>query len=266
MSEGSSASRPPQHGRATTNPIQCYDILHDSVPPGLDGFRILHLTDLHVGRRSTRAVRELAARPEPPDGPPDLIVLTGDAMSHPGDEPHALAMLERLAASARAPIVGIFGNHDSDDLVRRAGSLPIRWLRNEMVQVHPDLAIVGTSWPEDLLACPVPARPSFRLCLVHHPTEIHAASRMGMDLVLAGHTHGGQVRLTPDHLPHTSCDLPGPLASGVLRLDRTTMVISRGLGTVWAPIRLRCPAQAPLLTLRRGPVEASPTLRRVIRW
>lgn len=187
----------------------------------------------------------------------DLVCLTGDYMDDPGDEPRALAVLEEIAARVpeNLPILGVFGNHDSPLLVTRAQSLGrIIWLD---AQVHHlpgfSLTVAGAGFPEDLprtaLALQHPETQPLVILLAHYPTEIVPAASLGIPLLLSGHTHGGQVRPSRRFAPHTSSDLPGNLASGVLRLGNTRCCISRGIGYGFAPIRLNCPPQLAVYTL-----------------
>ncbi|MFG0326948.1 MAG: metallophosphoesterase [Phycisphaerales bacterium JB037] len=261
-------------------PLEHYEIAHPAVPPTLDGLRILHLTDFHVrrsqGRHST--LGRLGAVLDRFEF--DLIALTGDYMDAPGEEQAAARELERLAARWRTRFgaFGIFGNHDTGAFIDRARTIPgIRWLENESAGVPGlPLRLLGAGFPEDVLAAAwrdVTAGESqageFTLALIHYPTELHACAAVGVPIVLCGHTHGGQIRLSPTFAPHTSSDLPAHLASGVLRLGDTLGVISRGLGEGVVPVRVNCPPQAPVITLRRGPIAggaATEALRMVRAW
>lgn len=240
-------------------PIEAFEIGHPDLPPAAAGMRVLHVSDPHVRRpRAAESVigRLIAALPALET---DLVVLTGDYMDSPGEELAALGMLEAMAAGFRARLgaFGIFGNHDTPAFARLAvGISGITWLNNEVVDLpEAGVRLVGTSFPEDLLGALVRAPAGeglFPIALVHYPTELYAARTLGLPMVLAGHTHGGQVRLTPTLAPHTSSDLPMNRASGLLRLDRTLCAISRGLGEGVIEARLNCRAQVPLYTLRRA--------------
>ena len=123
------------------------------------------------------------------------------------------------------------------------------------------LRLLGLDWPEDLLALTlstppsspsIPSFPPFPIALAHHPNALIPAAELGIPIVLAGHTHAGQIRLHPRLAPHTSSDLPPHLASGILQLRSTLCCISRGLGDgVIEGLRINCPRQIPLYTLRR---------------
>lgn len=259
------APRAPAFRRPTPPfPIERYDIQHPDVPESLEGLTILHVTDLHTTRPGIaragpqRIIRAVAAEHV------DLVILTGDYMTRPGQEPAAVMLLSRLAAAWRARFgaFGIFGNHDSPEVARRARAIPgITWLENQYATIPGlPLTILGLSYPEDLLSTLLNAREdagaasNFNLLLAHYPTEIFPAASAGIPLMLAGHTHGGQLRMGRRLAAHTSCDLPPHLASGILQLDRTLCVISRGLGEAILNFRINCPPQMPLLTLRRGPL------------
>ncbi len=242
-------------------PLERFEIVHPAVPGALEGFTILHISDLHVRRH----------RPLPPtiadliDGlaqtEADLVVLTGDFMDRPGDEKTALESLRRVvgACRARLGIAGVVGNHDSGPLRERLREVEgVRWLTRSapVWDVAPELRLIGSEEPEDLLASvlssPAAGNGAMTIGLIHYPSEVYTAADVGIPLVLAGHTHAGQFRVSPRLAPHTSSDLPADLATGVLRLRQTLCAVSRGLGQAVIEARFNCPAQAPVYVLRRG--------------
>ncbi len=115
-------------------------------------------------------------------------------------------------------------------------------------------------------------RENLSLVLTHYPSEVFPAAELGLPIVLAGHTHGGQFRLSPRHIAHTASDMPGRLATGILRLRNTLLCVSRGLGEGFLDLRINCPQQMPLYTLRRGETleggdgDGYRMLRAVVRW
>lgn len=267
-------------------PLEVVELNHPSLPAGLDGLTVLHLTDLHL-----RAGKPWSAWLDRLAGvlgglEVDLAVFTGDAMNYPGDEDSAIEGTAKLlnACRTRLGIFGIFGNHDSpafrDRAVREITSA--RWLRDEVVAVGGlPLRLVGPEDPEDLLHTLLDgvetgasrgSDGAFEIGLVHYPTEVYPAAEFGIPLVLAGHTHGGQIRVSADFAPHTSSDLPGGLASGVMRYRDTLVCVPRGLGEAVVEMRVNCTRQAPVYVLRRGPLlggvspSEAPRLHRVIRW
>ncbi|MCL4742899.1 MAG: metallophosphoesterase [Phycisphaerales bacterium] len=247
-------------------PVETHELPLPSLPAALEGLRILHLSDLHVRRlrlRSGLIARTVAALPH---APVDLVLLTGDYADRPGHEHAALRTLRAFASSWRAPhgAVAVFGNHDTALMRRLARTVPgLRCIDAGAIDL-PDLPlrILGASYPEDLFAAALERSVDdrFEVALVHDPVAAIAAAELRVPLVLAGHTHGGQVRVSARAIPHTSSDLPASLASGVLRIDGTTCCISRGLGDAMLPLRLNCPPHAPLYVLRRGD-DAGPSVR-----
>src|SRR5262249_46414807 len=157
---------------------------HSAVPASLDGLTILHLTDTHIRRRehnhpSFRRVLDALQRT-----PVDLVALTGDYMTRPGDEPAAIDMLPALA-DAWTPWLGAFGAFANTapplvaDLARKTPN--ITWLETRSIDLPArPLRLVGASYPEDLLGAvldappPDPAR--LPLVLTHYPTEVFPAA------------------------------------------------------------------------------------------
>lgn len=246
-------------------PVEPFEIVHPAVPISLDGTTILHVTDLHVrkGRPRTRTIE--SALEAVRHTPSDVVVHTGDWMNYPGDEASALHTLELFARAwcSRSGVFGTFGNHDSAAFRSAALRVPgIRWLgvANPEARPVPGLCLLGFDEPEDLLGrllertgCAATGS-ELTIALVHYPTEIYPAADFGIPLLLAGHTHGGQFRLSTRWAPHTSSDLPRDLASGVLRLRQTLCCVSRGVGNAIVELRVNCPPQIPLYQLRRGPL------------
>lgn len=237
-----------------------------NLPPALDGFRIAHVTDLHadVPRRYYRGIIDAVAAAHV-----DLIALTGDYMTRRGREAHPLKILRALCQKVAPPhgIYGVFGNHDSIALGGKLEPFPVQWLGNGAVAPKAlPLEILGLDFlnfgrcdaSATLTARPHGAdadsheRAAIMLC--HYPTCLPIAADLGVDLMLSGHTHGGQCRLPGPQALINSTDWPLRLTSGVLRHRDTLCVISRGIGEVHLPLRVFCPRQIPVLTLRRGPL------------
>jgi len=263
--------------RLDPSPIERYEIVHPAVPESLDGLRVLHIADQHVRRkRGEHSVLartlEAVSRVEV-----DIAVITGDLMGDPGTEGLALEWLKELVSCWRVRLgaFGVFGNHDTREMIRAVGAIDqICWLDNESASLETDggrIRIVGASDPEDLLGARLGDggdEPALTLGLVHYPSEIVAGSTLEIPIIFAGHTHGGQVRLTPGISPHTSSDMPSHLAAGVLRLGQTLCCVSRGLGEALVEVRVNCKPHAPLYVLRRGELPAGDEDRvvRVLAW
>ena len=238
-----------------------WDVAIPGWPEALDGFSILHLTDLHFARTYPRAYFEWAIA-RAADGPdPDLVAITGDLL----DDDACASWIEPILGplTARVGRFAILGNHDyqnDDQSVRRAlRSAGYRVLDGEWETIELGggrLAIGGTSfpWGNALGPQPVPGADA-RVLLSHSPDRVYEASRLGMDLVLAGHVHGGQVRL-----PIIGPILVPSLYSrrfdrGFFRVGRTTMFVGQGLGAK-DPLRFHCPPEIARLTIRARSVGA----------
>ena len=233
------------------------------LPRDLDGVTIAHISDVHVGKFTQgRILDELAETTNRLKA--DLVTVTGDLIDHSlGDLPEALDMIRRL--DPRGGLFLVEGNHDlfeSEegfvDGVRSAG-FPL--LRNQAAALelrgHP-VDVLGLVWSRnervldfDVETTVAKKRPdAFPILLAHHPHAFDAAARRGVPLTLGGHTHGGQLMVTPEIGP-------GPVMyrywSGLYRsADRkAATVISNGAGN-WFPLRTAAPAEILHLTLRRA--------------
>lgn len=258
-------------------PIEAFTIEHPDLPITLDGLTILHLTDLHI-RREHRDGAWLSLLDALDRTPADLVVYTGDYHDGVGHERAACNMIGDLLNTARPRLgqFGVFGNHDTHLMRRLARRLSgITWLENRVsdnLLTSPGdnlpVRVMGLSYPEDPLAAVLDAQRrgvwkqperGFVVTLAHMPSTTAACADIGLPFVMAGHTHAGQVRLNRTWAIHTSSDLPPHMASGVLRLRQTLCCISRGVGDGVIPgLRINCPRQVPLYTLRRGPLLSAP--------
>jgi predicted MPP superfamily phosphohydrolase len=259
-----------------------YRLRRETVPalqPGQPPCTILHLSDLHLLENDTRRRRFLA---ELAELPADLVVVTGDILGEPVALDAALEALKRF--QPRFGAVAVLGSNDyyapqpKNYLAyfrrRRARRLPrahnpwrelveglerMGWLvlTNQRGRLG-DLELAGMADPHIRLddpTVPVPANgyaSRLRIGVVHSPYQrsLNAFERSGYQLVLAGHTHGGQVRLPGIGALVTNCDLPRELVRGLSRWGDAWLHVSAGLGTSkYAPFRFACRPEATLLTL-----------------
>jgi predicted MPP superfamily phosphohydrolase len=224
------------------------------LPPALDGLRIGLLTDVHHSRivpadDVTQAV-ELALSTKP-----DLIVLGGDYVTF-GDR-RFVGPVADLLSPLRAPhgVFAILGNHDDDrEMPAALARKDITVLKDRRTRVlirGEALELAGirfwTRRPADIARVLKGARDTVVL-LAHDPRRLDEAEALDIPVVLSGHTHGGQVVL------------PGvgalararfPFLSGLGRRGNSSVFVSRGVGTVYVPVRINCPPEVALLTLRR---------------
>ncbi len=228
------------------------------LPRELDGFRIVHLSDIHhspfTGRKQVERAVEVANSLEP-----DIIALTGDYISHEREYVQPCAeMLGKLRA--RRGVYAVLGNHDNwvdaaliTDLFTLAG---IKVLNNEGMRFEDKgasfwLAGVNDTMVglEDLpLALAGSAADEMKLLLAHNPVILRRAARAGVDLVLSGHTHGGQVALRSER--SASGRVRRRILRGLGRRGETQIYVTRGLGTVVLPVRYGCLPEVSVLQLR----------------
>ena len=224
---------------------------------GLAGLRIGFLTDLH---RSETVSREISARAVDllMQERPDLIVLGGDYVTL-GDPAYVDAAAEVLSGlSAPAGVFAVLGNHDDDhDMTAALRAVDITVLRDARTQIRvrgEPLDLVGirywTHRVEDIAKLLRGASPNVAL-LAHTPRRLAEAADLAIPVVISGHTHGGQVVL------------PGlgaiaarnfPVVAGTGRRDNTSIFVSRGVGTVYLPVRLNCPPEVVVLTIKPVPL------------
>ena len=228
----------------------------------LDGLRIVHLTDIHHGlyfsAESLAAAVELANSLQP-----DVVALTGDYVSYSRNFAHSAAEL-LSGLRARRGVFAVLGNHDfrvGADLVSRAlRRNGIEVLRNRHAVVRAGaaelyLAGVDDLWYNASLSRELRSVPRGRpvVLLSHNPGIVAAAAHFSVDLVLSGHTHGGQVRLPFLERRREANRSPKRFHTGWDAWGRTRIYISRGIGTIVVPVRVACPPEMPVFTLSSRP-------------
>jgi predicted MPP superfamily phosphohydrolase len=222
------------------------------LPAALTGLRIGLLSDIHYGRfvpAEDVAAAAALLRAERTD----LIALAGDYVSN-SDRAAVVPCAEALTPLT-APF-GVFaatGNHDPEAVVNAAfEARGIQVLRDEHthVRVRGEDVVMGglrfwTTRTVDL-ARVFQRTSGFRILIAHDPRRLTQAAQLGLPLVLSGHTHGGQVVIPVLGAPAAA---RFPVVAGEGRRNRTTLFVSRGLGTVMLPVRLNCPPEVVVLTL-----------------
>ena len=224
------------------------------LPPALDGLRIGLITDVHSSATVPdadiiRAVELLQ------QDTPDLIVLGGDYVTDLNIR-RAAPVAELLAPLAGAPAgsFAVLGNHDDDRVMPAAlaaqGFSVLRDQRTRIIVRGEAIDIAGLRyWTRRLsdVAKVVRGAGPTTLLLAHDPRRLTEAAALDVQLVLSGHTHGGQVVL------------PGfgavaarrfPVVAGLASERNCTLYVSRGVGTVVVPVRINCPPEVAVLTLR----------------
>lgn len=241
------------------------------LPPALDGFEIIHLSDLHLTgygpyeQDLLRALRPLKA---------EVVVFTGDYLGGPGGADALIPLLMEIGRDRMA--FGVLGNHDyrpsvntralARDLARAgvrlfindADAVVVRGHRVRFVGVddpHTGRADVGRAFA----ALPKPMGDDREpvILLAHSPDVKVDADAAGADLILAGHTHGGQICLPGGYPLSTNTRLGKKFARGLVQDGRTPMFVTRGIGTVRLSLRLFCPPEIAVIRLVRdsAPLE-----------
>lgn len=245
------------------------------LPARLAHLDIAHVSDLHIGpllrgpqlRRFVERINRLDA---------DLIVITGDVFDF---EPHYIeeGCRELAKLQARYGVYAVLGNHDhytgTDAVVEGLREhTPIRLLRDEWECVDIPggrFVVAGLEDPEygwmdkhaehaelERLALEIP-KDLPKLLLVHRPSFFHHAERLGFPLVLAGHTHGGQIAL-PFARNANVARIISDRTRGLFSRGESRMYVNRGLGMAGLPLRLNCPREITLLQLTPLGPGASP--------
>ncbi|ATG55017.1 hypothetical protein CFK41_09740 [Brachybacterium ginsengisoli] len=250
--------------------VTAADVPIASLPPAADGLRIAQVSDLHAADFGTFQDRVVSAVES---ARPDLVAITGDLVDYrTADLTAALEMTGRLQAIA--PTYMVLGNHDADsplldELLAGLEERGVVVLRDESTTLQVagvDVTLIGLDDPRvraiadqperdpaSLLAPLVPEESVTTILLAHRPELFDSYSGHGIDLVLSGHAHGGQVRVPGIgglYAPHQGW-LP-ELSEGVHEREGTTMVISRGLGNSIAGVRVNDPRELVLIDLRRA--------------
>jgi predicted MPP superfamily phosphohydrolase len=232
------------------------------LPAELDGLRIAHLSDFHLGVRSRgvhaveRAVDWVAGRR------PDLVAITGDLLTHPRGEAQLRALVERLPG----PVFAVLGNHDmaiSRDPKARASNLrslePATLLRDDgaFVELRGRSVWIAGAHPRMIIRRLQKVDPNelsrdadLRILLCHFPRVLDQLEPGRFELVLAGHMHDGQIAVP---YPGGKLRLAHPTARyvrGVYRSDAATLHVSPGLGTTFVPFRFAARPEATELVLR----------------
>jgi predicted MPP superfamily phosphohydrolase len=222
------------------------------LPEALRGFRVGVLTDVHRSRfisheMVTSAVRMLMAEA------PDIILLGGDYVSF-GDRRYVHPAAEALAPlSAPHGVIAVLGNHDDDRDMPAAlaakGFTVLKDARTRLTIRGEAVDFAGirfwTYKPLDLVHILRGALP-LTFLLAHTPKRLLEAQQLAIPAVISGHTHGGQIVL-PGLGAIAAREFP--VIAGIAQRQATSIFVSRGVGTVYVPVRVNCPPEVAVLTL-----------------
>jgi len=253
-----------QYGRGVRNAyaltVPETELSFASLPAAFNGFTLLHLTDLHLDRMDhlvERALEVWQGRSV------DLCVLTGDYRGRIHGRHHeTIRRMARLLAGidAREGFVGVLGNHDDCHMVQPLESLGMRLLINEsflLTRGADQIRIIGTDdvhyyYTDQALNALEAAGGEFCIALVHSPELYVEAARLGVDLYLCGHTHGGQIALPGGFAPLRHLRVGRRFYRGLWRHGSMQGLTNCGLGTCGMPIRFNTRGEMRVLRLRRS--------------
>ena len=240
------------------------------LPRAFDGFRICQLSDIHIGPfMPAEEIRKFAAIANAQQA--DMVVLTGDFVTF--DPRTAVDVVDALRG-LRAPfgVYGSLGNHETwagvevwiTELFRQTG-VPILRGTNVPIAAHGDsLNLIGVDFQSPRRFGPSPPvrfplrnieslvdRDRVNILLSHNPDTFDRAAELGIDLSLAGHTHGGQVSLEFIHPGISPSRLVTPYVAGWFQKPGGQLYVNRGIGTIFIPIRLGAPPEITVYTLSK---------------
>jgi predicted MPP superfamily phosphohydrolase len=230
------------------------DVAVRGLPAALDGIRIGMITDVHHSAvvsadDVTRAVTRLKA------ASPDIVMLGGDYVSFL-DRGYVSPVAELLAplAGARHGSFAVLGNHDDEREMPAAlasrGFTVLKDQRTAMTINGERLDIAGvrfwTRAPGEIAGV-LKGTGGTTILLAHDPRRLTEAAQLDVQLVLSGHTHGGQV-IVP--AIGAIAGRKFPVLAGYATRENTSIFVSRGVGTVYVPVRINCPPDVAVLTLR----------------
>ncbi len=233
-----------------------------SVPgldPAHDGLRVAQLSDLHVGPRAVPAVTRSAIE-QANAFEPDLVVLTGDYLSHRRTD---VADVREHLGGLRGPVLAVLGNHDvwidPDGAAAALRGHGYEVLENDWTTLRlrgAPFTVVGIgdhlTRRDDVAAATrgLPSRGPAPLVLAHGPRTADKLQDLGRPVVcLSGHTHGGQISL-PILTPLLLASMHEPYVRGHYRVGDVHLYVNRGIGTSGLNVRVNSPAEVTLATLR----------------
>ncbi len=245
---------------AHTFQIEEVKIFLKKLPKALDGFRLVQLSDIHHSPfTSGEFIEQIVEQANQLQ--PDMFVLTGDYVSH---EPEYIAPVAKILSNLRAEF-GTFaclGNHDhwtDAELVKSEFSRNnIQMLINQGVRIfarNESFWLCGVDdYGEGLSnirkALQGSANEEMKLLLAHNPAIMRRAAYRNLDLVLSGHTHGGQLKFREPRERLLFSKRRRRFSSGLHYRRETQIYITRGIGTVVVPMRYQCPPEISVLELR----------------
>ncbi len=237
------------------------DLPIPGLPPDLNGIRIAHLSDIHLSpflsRADLRWCVDMANETRP-----HLAAVTGDLITGLRDSiDDCLEELRRLRSDAGT--YGCNGNHElyigaEAYTAEQAGRLGMQFLRSRSATLKFGSATVNLAGIDHQYRNAARIDPNllrageFNLLLNHNPAVFPEIANQGWDLTLSGHMHGGQINLELANANWNVAQFRTPYVYGAFREGRSSMYVTRGIGTIGVPVRLGAPPEVALIRLRRA--------------
>lgn len=239
--------------------VQHHDIALSHLPPEFEGYTLLHLSDLHVDM-NWEATNVLTKILENLDY--DVCVLTGDYRGKTyGSYQATLEGMKQISDALKGPVYGVLGNHDSISMVPALEEMGVQMLLNESAKLQHKGASIHLAGVDDAhyfrvdniekAAADLP-NDEISILLSHTPEIYRQAAHADFDVMLCGHTHGGQICL-PGGIPLTlDARCPRHMGSGRWLHHNMIGYTSRGAGTSIVTARFNCPPEITLHHLRKA--------------
>jgi predicted MPP superfamily phosphohydrolase len=239
------------------------DLMFPDLPSDLDGLRLIQISDIHLSPYLSESVLARAVDMAN-ETRAHIALVTGDLIST-ADDPLDTCLKQLSRLRAEAGVFGCLGNHeiyaDAEDYVEQRGArLGHRYLRKRAEPVkfgNASLNLAGVDYQASRKPYLVGAERmvvpgAFNILLSHNPDVFPVAAGQGYQLTIAGHTHGGQVRMEILRQDVNVARFFTPYVAGLYRRGDAAVFVSRGIGTIALPARLGAPPEVNLLRLCRG--------------
>ena len=245
-----------------------YTISNKKIPDSFNGFKIAQVSDFHNAHFGKNNIRLIAALMKEH---PDVIVITGDAITYERDVPKVVNTIQRMCEIC--PVFYVTGNHEymchcDEIFTEELKTKGVHVIDNEKVDIvfnNEKITIAGLKDPqgygkkknrqtmikqaiEKLKA----NENTFNILLSHQPQMVQLYSSYNWDLVFCGHAHGGQWRIGEKAIYAPGQGLFPPYTAGIHNINSTQMVVSRGLGWTTCCLRLNNPAELVIVTLKNA--------------
>lgn len=248
-----------------------YQISNKKIPQGFRGFRIAQVADLHnteFGENNSELLSLLE------ESKPDIIVFTGDQVDARETNPEVVLALARQAVQI-APCYLVTGNHEgstpiNSQLNEQLREIGVNVMENEVIDLqsgNDTITLIGAADPtmsgrfleigqeatmDEVLTDLCAQTEGYSVLLSHHPEFLEVYAKRGVDLVLSGHAHGGQIRIGEQGIIAPHQGLFPKYDAGQYTEGNTTLILSRGLGNSMFPWRVNNPPELVVVELTAG--------------